>query len=96
LAFVGLNGNTLWSNTTLDLAMFLGRFAYVVPVLALAGSFAAKKKAPESAGTFPTHGPLFVGLLLGVIVILYLLLYFPALTLGPVVEHFLLQAGKAF
>jgi potassium-transporting ATPase potassium-binding subunit len=76
--------------------MFFGRFAYVVPVLALAGSFAAKKKAPASAGTFPTHGPLFVGLLLGVIVILYLLQYFPALGLGPVVEHFLLQAGKAF
>jgi K+-transporting ATPase ATPase A chain len=95
-AFAGLSGNTPWFNTTLGLAMFLGRFAYVVPVLALAGSFAAKKKAPASAGTFPTHGPLFVGLLLGVIVILYLLQYFPALALGPVVEHFLLQAGKAF
>ena len=95
-AFAGLSGNTPWFNTTLGLAMFLGRFAYVVPVLALAGSFAAKKKAPASAGTFPTHGPLFVGLLLGVIVILYLLQYFPALALGPIVEHFLLQAGKAF
>ncbi len=95
-AFAGLSGNTPWYNTTLGLAMFLGRFAYVVPVLALAGSFAAKKKAPASAGTFPTHGPLFVGLLLGVIVILYLLQYFPALALGPIVEHFLLQAGKAF
>jgi potassium-transporting ATPase potassium-binding subunit len=69
-AFAGLNGNTLWFNTTLGLAMFIGRFAYVIPVLALAGSFAAKKKAPASAGTFPTHGPLFVGLLLGVILIL--------------------------
>jgi K+-transporting ATPase ATPase A chain len=95
-AFAGLSGNTPWYNTTLGLAMFLGRFAYVVPVLALAGSFAAKKKAPASAGTFPTHGPLFVGLLLGVIVILYLLQYFPALALGPIVEHFLLQAGKVF
>ena len=95
-AFAGLSGNTPWYNTTLGLAMFLGRFAYVVPVLALAGSFAAKKKAPASAGTFPTHGPLFIGLLLGVIVILYLLQYFPALALGPIVEHFLLQAGKAF
>jgi K+-transporting ATPase ATPase A chain len=75
--------------------MFFGRFAYVIPVLALAGSF-AKKKAPASAGTFPTDGPLFVGLLLGVIVILYLLQYFPALALGPVVEHFLMQAGKTF
>jgi len=95
-AFAGLTGNTLWFNTTLGLTMFIGRFAYVAPVLALAGSFAAKKKAPASAGTFPTHGPLFVGLLIGVIVILYLLQYFPALALGPVVEHFLLQAGKTF
>ena len=94
-AFAGLSGNTPWFNTTLGLAMFLGRFAYVIPVLALAGSF-AKKKAPASAGTFPTDGPLFVGLLLGVIVILYLLQYFPALALGPVVEHFLMQAGKTF
>jgi potassium-transporting ATPase potassium-binding subunit len=95
-AFAGLSGNTLWFNTTLGLAMFIGRFAYLAPVLALAGSFAAKKKAPASAGTFPTHGPLFIGLLIGVIVILYLLQYFPALALGPVVEHFLLQAGKTF
>ena len=93
-AFAGLTGNTPWYNTTLGLAMLLGRFAYVVPVLAMAGSFAAKKKAPASAGTFPTHGPLFVGLLLGVIVILYLLQYFPALALGPVVEHFLLQPAR--
>ncbi len=95
-AFAGLSGNTPWYNTTLGLAMLFGRFAFVVPVLAMAGSFAAKKKAPASAGTFPTHGPLFVGLLIGVIVILYLLQYFPALALGPIVEHFLLQAGKAF
>ena len=95
-AFAGLNGNTPWFNTTLGLVMLLGRFAYVIPVLALAGSLAAKKKAPASAGTFPTTGPLFVGLLLGVIVILYLLQYFPALALGPVVEHFLMLHGKAF
>jgi len=95
-AFAGLSANTLWYNTTLGMAMLFGRFAYVIPVLAIAGSFAAKKKAAASAGTFPTHGPLFVGLLIGVIVILYLLQYFPALALGPVVEHFLLQAGKAF
>src|SRR5271166_1873077 len=74
-AFAGLNGNTLWFNSTLGLAMLLGRFAYVIPVLALAGSLAAKKKVPASAGTFPTDGPLFVGLLVGVIVILYLLQY---------------------
>ena len=95
-AFAGINGNTLWFNTTLGLAMLLGRFAYVVPVLALAGSLAAKKKVPASAGTFPTDGPLFVGLLVGVIVILYLLQYFPALSLGPVVEHYLMLGGKTF
>ena len=95
-AFAGLNGNNLWFNTTLAFAMFLGRFGYVVPVLALAGSLAAKKKVAPSAGTFPTTGPLFVGLLLGVIIILYLLQYFPALALGPVVEHFLMLNGKSF
>jgi K+-transporting ATPase ATPase A chain len=95
-AFAGLSGNTPWYNTTLGLAMFIGRFAYAIPVLALAGTLAGKKKAPESAGTFPTHGPLFVGLLLGVIAILYLLQYFPALALGPIVEHFLMLNGKAF
>jgi K+-transporting ATPase ATPase A chain len=95
-AFAGLNGDTQWFNTTLGLAMLLGRFAYVIPVLALAGSLAAKRKAPASVGTFPTDGPLFVGLLIGVIVILYLLQYFPALALGPVVEHFLMLSGKTF
>ena len=95
-AFGGLSGNTLWFNSTLGLAMLLGRFAYVVPVLALAGSLAAKKKIPASAGTFPTDGPLFVGLLVGVIVILYLLQYFPALSLAPIVEHFLMLGGKTF
>ena len=95
-AFAGLSGNTLWFNSTLGVAMLLGRFAYVIPVLALAGSLAAKKKIPPSAGTFPTDGPLFVGLLVGVIVILYLLQYFPALSLAPVVEHFLMLDGKTF
>jgi K+-transporting ATPase ATPase A chain len=95
-AFAGLSGNTPWFNTTLGIVMLLGRFAYVIPVLALAGGLAAKKKAPASAGTFPTTGPLFVGLLIGVVVILYLLQYFPALALGPVVEHYLMLGGKAF
>jgi potassium-transporting ATPase potassium-binding subunit len=95
-AFAGLNGNTLWFNSTLGTAMMLGRFAYIVPVLALAGGLAAKKKIPASVGTFPTDGPLFVGLLVGVIVILYLLQYFPALSLGPIVEHFLMLDGKTF
>ncbi|RFB80639.1 potassium-transporting ATPase subunit KdpA [Methylovirgula sp. 4M-Z18] len=95
-AFAGLNGNTPWFNTTLGIVMFFGRFCYLIPVMALAGSLAAKKRAPASAGTFPTHGPLFVGLLLGVIVILYMLQYFPALALGPIVEHYLMLGGKAF
>ncbi|RNJ48802.1 potassium-transporting ATPase subunit KdpA [Methylocystis hirsuta] len=95
-AFAGLTGNTPWYNTTLGVAMLLGRFAFVIPVLAIAGAFAAKKKGAASVGTFPTHGPLFIGLLLGVIVILYLLQYFPAFALGPIVEHFALLAGKTF
>jgi K+-transporting ATPase ATPase A chain len=95
-AFAGLSGNNLWFNTTLGIAMYIGRFLYVIPVLAIAGSLAAKKKVPASPGTFPTDGPLFIGLLVGVIVILYLLQYFPALALGPIVEHFLMLAGKTF
>ncbi|WP_439544458.1 potassium-transporting ATPase subunit KdpA [Hyphomicrobium sp.] len=95
-AFAGLNANTPWFNTTLGLAMLFGRFAYVVPVLAIAGSIAAKSKASASAGTFPTHGGLFVGLLIAVILILGGLQYFPALALGPIVEQFLMNAGKTF
>ncbi len=95
-AFAGLNGNTPWFNTSLGLAMFLGRFAFAIPVLAMAGSLAAKKRAPVSQGTLPTHGLLFVGLLIGVIVIFYLLQYFPVLALGPIVEQFLMHAGKTF
>lgn len=95
-AFAGLNANTDWYNTTLGIAMLLGRFAYVVPVMAIAGSLAAKTKVPASAGTFPTDGALFIGLLIGVILILGGLQYFPALALGPIVEHFLMLAGKTF
>ncbi len=95
-AFAGLSGNTPWFNTTLGIAMLLGRFAYIVPVLALAGSLASKKRAPASSGTFPTTGPLFVGLLLGVVIILYLLQYFPALALGPIAEHFMMLSGRSF
>ena len=95
-AFAGLNANTPWYNTTLGIAMLLGRFAYVVPIMAIAGSMAAKKRVPVSRGTFPTHGPLFIGLLVGVILILGGLQYFPALALGPIVEHFLMHAGKTF
>ena len=95
-AFAGLSANTPWFNTTLGISMALGRFAYVVPVMAIAGSLAGKKRAPPSAGTFPTHSPLFVGLLVGVILILGGLQFFPALALGPVVEQFLMLAGKTF
>jgi potassium-transporting ATPase potassium-binding subunit len=95
-AFGGLSGNTPWYNTTLGIAMLLGRFAYVVPVMAIAGSLAAKVKVPASSGTFPTDGPLFVGLLIGIILILGGLQFFPALALGPIVEHFAMLAGQTF
>jgi K+-transporting ATPase ATPase A chain len=95
-AFAGLSANTPWFNTTLGIAMALGRFAYVVPVMAIAGSLAGKKKIGESAGTFPTTTPLFVGLLVGIILIVGGLQFFPALALGPIVEHFTLLAGKTF
>jgi K+-transporting ATPase ATPase A chain len=95
-AFAGLNANTPWFNSTLGISMMLGRFAYVVPVLAIAGSIAAKKRVPASAGTFPTDTPLFVGLLVGVILILGGLQFFPALALGPIVEHVLMLDGKTF
>jgi K+-transporting ATPase ATPase A chain len=95
-AFAGLNANTPWFNTTLGIAMFLGRFAVIIPVMGIAGSLAAKTKGSASSGTFPTHGPLFVGLVIGVILILGGLQYFPALALGPIVEHFLMLAGQTF
>jgi len=87
-AFAGLTANTPWWNTTLGIAMLLGRFAYMIPVLAIAGSLAAKPKLEASTGTFPTHGPLFIGLLTGVILIMGGLQFFPAQALGPIVEHF--------
>ena len=95
-AFGGLSGNTPWYNTTLGIAMLLGRFAYALPVLAIAGSIAAKVKTPPSNGTFPTRSPLFVGLLIGIILILGGLQFFPALALGPIVEHFSMLAGQTF
>ena len=87
-AFAGLSANTPWWNTSLGIAMLLGRFAYAIPVLAIAGSLAAKPKLGATAGTFPTDGPLFIGLLIGVILIMGGLQFFPALALGPIVEHF--------
>jgi K+-transporting ATPase ATPase A chain len=87
-AFAGLTANTPYWNSTLGIAMLLGRFGYVVPVLAMAGSIAAKPKLEPSVGTLPTHGPLFIGLLIGVILIMGGLQFFPAQALGPIVEHF--------
>jgi K+-transporting ATPase ATPase A chain len=95
-AFGGINANTPWYNFTLGLAMLIGRFLFLIPILAAAGSLAAKKKVPVTSGTFPTHGPLFVGLLVGTVVIIAVLTYFPAVSLGPVVEHYLMHGGKLF
>jgi K+-transporting ATPase ATPase A chain len=87
-AFAGLTANAPWWDTTLGVGMLLGRFVPIVAVLAIAGSLVAKPKLAPTAGTLPTHGPLFVGLLMGVILILGGLQFFPALSLGPIVEHF--------
>jgi K+-transporting ATPase ATPase A chain len=95
-AFAGLTANTMFYNTTLGLAMFIGRFLMIVPMLAIAGSLAAKKIVPPSAGTFPTDSGLFVGLLIGVILIIGGLIFFPALALGPIVEHFAMLAGTLY
>jgi len=95
-AFGGINANTLWYNSTLATAMLLGRFFTVIPILAIAGNLAAKKHVPESLGTFPVTGPLFTVLLICVIIIVGALTFFPALSLGPILEHLLMNAGKAF
>ena len=95
-AFAGLSANTPFYNVTLAVSMFIGRFMMIVPAMALAGSLAAKKTVPASAGTFPTHGGLFVGLLVGVILIVGGLTFFPALALGPIVEHLAAVAGQTF
>ena len=95
-AFAGINGNTLWYNVSMAFDMLLGRFFMVIPVLAIAGNLARKKIVPESAGTFPVTTPLFSGLLVSVILIVSALTFFPALSLGPILEHLLLHAGKVF
>src|SRR5579871_1804543 len=95
-AFAGISANTLFYNTTLGLAMFIGRFLMIVPMLAVAGSLVAKKIVPPSAGTFPTDSGLFVGLLIGVILIVGGLIYFPALALGPLVEHLAMLKGNLY
>jgi len=95
-AFAGLNVNTMWYNTTTAVAQLLGRFFMIIPVLAIAGSLAKKKTVPVSAGTFPVTGGLFAGLLVSTILIVGALTFFPALSLGPILEHLLMQAGKVF
>ncbi len=92
-AFAGLSANTPFYNTLLAIAMWLGRFAMIVPILAIAGSLAAKQRLTENEGTMPTHGPMFVGLLIGVVLLVGVLNYVPALALGPVVEHFQLSSA---
>jgi K+-transporting ATPase ATPase A chain len=95
-AFAGLSANVPFWNTTLGLAMFIGRFMVMVPMLAVAGSLVKKKIVPTSAGTFPTHSPLFVGLVIGVVVITGGLIYFPAVSLGPIVEQLAMHAGTIY
>jgi K+-transporting ATPase ATPase A chain len=95
-AFAGISANTDWYNYMLAINMFVGRFAIIVPVLAVAGSLAQKKTSPPSSGTFPTNGPVFTVLLISVVLIVGALTFFPVLSLGPVVEHFLMQAGRTF
>ena len=95
-AFGGITTNTPWYDLTIGLAMLIGRFLFLLPLLAAAGSLVIKKKTPATAGTFPTHGPLFVSLLVGTVVIVGALTFFPALSLGPIVEHYLMHSGKLF
>ena len=95
-AFAGINANTHWYNATLGIAMLAGRFLMIVPMLAVAGNLATKKIAPPSVGTFPVTTPMFVGLLASVIVIVGSLTFFPAISLGPILEHLLLRAGTSF
>jgi K+-transporting ATPase ATPase A chain len=95
-AFAGLVVDTPWYDLAGGLCMLFGRFLFIIPALAIAGSLAAKKAVPTSAGTLPTHGPLFVGLLVATVVVVGALTFFPALSLGPIVEHFLMQQGRLF
>jgi K+-transporting ATPase ATPase A chain len=95
-AFAGLSANSPFWNTTLGIGMMIGRFFVIIPALAIAGALARKKTVPASAGTFPTDGPMFVALAVGVILIVGGLTFFPALALGPIVEHFALAAGTTY
>jgi len=95
-AFAGLNANTNWYNVSIGLAMLVGRFMMIIPMLAIAGNLGRKKRVPPSSGTFPVTTPLFTGLLVSVILIVGALTFFPALSLGPIVEHLLMLQGKVF
>jgi K+-transporting ATPase ATPase A chain len=95
-AFAGITVTTPWYDLTGGLCMLFGRFLFIIPALAIAGSLAKKKMVPTSAGTLPTHGPLFVGLLVATVIVVGALTFFPALSLGPIVEHFLMHEGKLF
>jgi K+-transporting ATPase ATPase A chain len=95
-AFAGITVNTPWYDLTLGVAMLMGRFLFLIPLLAAAGSLARKKKIPATSGTFPTHGPMFVSLLVGTVILVGALTFFPGLALGPIVEHYLMQGGKLF
>ena len=93
MRFGGLSANTVFYNIALGMVMWVGRFWPIVAALAIAGSLAAKKRVPVTEGTMPTHGPLFIALLIGTILLIGVLNYVPALALGPVVEHFMLTAA---
>jgi potassium-transporting ATPase potassium-binding subunit len=95
-AFAGISVNDPWYNLTLGLSQLIGRFLFMVPLIAIGGSLAAKKRIPATSGTFPTHGPLFVGLWVGTVILIAALTFFPILSLGPIVEHFLMLQGKLF
>jgi potassium-transporting ATPase potassium-binding subunit len=95
-AFAGISVNDPWYNLTLGLCQLIGRYIFMIPLIAIGGSLAAKKKIPATSGTFPTHGPLFVGLWVGTVVLIAALTFFPVLSLGPIVEHFLMFQGKLF
>ena len=95
-AFAGLNANTKWYNVSIGMATLIGRFLMIIPMLAIAGSLGRKKRVPPSPGTFPVTTPLFSALLVGVILIVGALTFFPALSLGPIVEHLLMANGQVF
>jgi K+-transporting ATPase ATPase A chain len=95
-AFAGLSANTPWYNTTIGLAMLVGRFLIIIPMLAIAGNLGRKKFVPPTVGTFPVTTPMFSALLVSVILIVGALTFFPALSLGPIVEHLLMGAGQTF